>query len=840
TVRPTAQSLVLTVEANSLKSVYTGYEQEVKGVKYNNGDVTENGASVVLTIEGKDYTVSGMSASASGIDVADTKVVEVVGKLTVIDSMQNDVSDQFTVQKKNGSLTIDPRKVTITANTNPVGIPYDFSPHTLAGYWVSATTETGGIVSGEALYPSSTDVAISGTEVGIYTLNPADFPFTVTKQSNLDSTKNYDFEFIPGTMEIIAPAALPKVTLQAKSSTVVYNGVEQKVQGLEKDTFTHEGKTYVVEADVSAKRTEQGTTATEVTPGSIVVRDQATSTDVTSKFDVTITPGALTINKRPVIVEASDGFKTFDNTPLYASGYEVREPTTPDDGLLSGDTLTAQVSGSQTLPGSSPSTVVEGSVAIANGSGVSVLGNYAVTRVNGTLTVGHDAANLVLNVVANSADYVYNGSARSVSGLTYNGVAAAASGDSVKLVVDGETFTVSGMSARASGTNVADSTSVDVTGACTILNELGIDMTQQFTVNRIPGKFTIAPRPVTITAGSAEKDYDGRPLTDSRWSAEQALPEIETGLIEQDHLLGVTVSGSQTTPGTSPNVPSGAVFANGMAENYLPVYAAGTLKVKDNGQPGDRVIDIVANSATVTYNGAEQAVEGLTYNGSDSTSVTFDGVTFEISGLSAQAAGTAAGTYPTAFDGRVVVTDPSGNNVTNMFTINQLPGSLVIEAAPLAITAASGQKVYDGSPLVNTDYSVEGLLEGDVVNSVAVVGSQTEVGSSANVVSKARVQHDGIEVTSNYSLAYTDGTLTVLAAAPTPTTPVTPLPTPDPTPVPTNPVDVVVQPVAEALANAVETVINPNPTPQAGTGNENEEVAVDENGTPLGLADHDP
>lgn len=844
TVKHNANNLVLTVEANSFTKTYDGSSVEVTGVKYNGGDVTANNMSAKLTIDGETYTVSGMSATASGTDVADSKRVEVVGNLEVWDSHQKNVTDQFNVVKKPGHLMIEQRKVVVTANDNPVSIPFDFKEHTLSGYTVSERSETEGIVSGETLAPPASEVSISGTEEGVYTLDPRNFDFTVEKANGASSTDNYAFDFKTGSMTISEQSEKPEVTLRASSGGFVYNGEEQTVQGFEDGgSFTYEGKTYKAEADISAQRKDIGESATELR-GEIIIRDE-TGVDVSSRFEISYIQGRIQIEQRKVFVKAADGYKDFDNTPLLASGYDVLESSSGDDGLVGEHVLTAEVSGSQTLPGSSASTVVEGSVAIVDSSGANVSENYSVKGAEGLLTVGHSAENLVLDVTAKSGSHIYNGTEQTVSGVTYNGVEAASDSDSIELVIDGETFTVSGMSASASGINVADSTTADVLGTCTILDAAGVNQTSKFTINKKSGDLTIVPRSVEISAASAEKSYDGAPLTDSRWFAEQAIAETESGLLGSGDILSVIVSGSQTLPGSSANIPSGAVFAQGMAENYKPAYVAGTLTVRDNGEAAQRVINITANSNTVTYNGSEQTVEGLTYNGSTSASVTFDGVTYEVSGLSARASGTSVGTYPTAFDGRVVVTDPSENNVTNMFTINQELGSLVIEAVPLTITAASGQKVYDGVPLTNSTYTAEGLLEGDGISAVSVVGSQTEVGSSANVVSQATVQRDGVAVTENYSVTYGNGTLEVFAVAPAPTTPVTPLPTPDnpanpATPAPANPIDAIVQPVAETLANIVETVINPNATPQAGTGNNNEEVAVDENGTPLGLADHDP
>ena len=82
-----------------------------------------------------------------------------------------------------------------------------------------------------------------------------------------------------------------------------------------------------------------------------------------------------------------------------------------------------------------------------------------------------------------------------------------------------------------------------------------------------------------------------------------------------------------------------------------------------------------------------------------------------------------------------------------------------IQRAPLTVTAASATKVYDGTPLTNGNYTIEGLMPDDEYYvKLTVTGSQTEVGSSYNVPSNLDLL-SGIE--DNYDITYVNGTLTV-------------------------------------------------------------------------------
>jgi len=81
----------------------------------------------------------------------------------------------------------------------------------------------------------------------------------------------------------------------------------------------------------------------------------------------------------------------------------------------------------------------------------------------------------------------------------------------------------------------------------------------------------------------------------------------------------------------------------------------------------------------------------------------------------------------------------------------------------LEITAVSDSKVYDGTPLTNSGYSITAgtLAAGHTLVSVTVTGSQTEVGSSANVPSDAVIMDGMVDVTDSYDITYVSGTLTV-------------------------------------------------------------------------------
>ena len=77
-----------------------------------------------------------------------------------------------------------------------------------------------------------------------------------------------------------------------------------------------------------------------------------------------------------------------------------------------------------------------------------------------------------------------------------------------------------------------------------------------------------------------------------------------------------------------------------------------------------------------------------------------------------------------------------GRDYSINFAISEDLGMLVVKAFenPVVITAGSATKSYDGTALTDNSFTVYGLPEGFRVMDVTIDGSQTEVGSSSNII----------------------------------------------------------------------------------------------------------
>ena len=189
----------------------------------------------------------------------------------------------------------------------------------------------------------------------------------------------------------------------------------------------------------------------------------------------------------------------------------------------------------------------------------------------------------VITLFANSNTVTYNGEAQSIEGF--------------EKVADG--YTISGLTAKATGTNVGEYTT-EIKGTAKVKKD-GQDVTEKVVVNVVPGKLTISKRNVTLTSASDEKVYDGNALTNNK------VTESVDGFAKGE---GATydVTGSQTDVGFSNNTFSYKLNKGTLASNYTIETKEGKLEVTPLT---DKVtVTITGHKDTAVYDGKSHSVEG--------------------------------------------------------------------------------------------------------------------------------------------------------------------------------------------------------------------------------------
>ena len=286
---------------------------------------------------------------------------------------------------------------------------------------------------------------------------------------------------------------------------------------------------------------------------------------------------------------------------------------------------------------------------------------------------------------------------------------------------------------------------MNVTGTATVKDAAGNDVTAQFSVKTVNGTLTVTKRDVTITSGSATKQYDGKALTNH---------EVEVtgdGFVDGQG-ADYSYTGSQTLVGSSANSFTYTLKDGTKADNYVITTANGTLTVTDRDALYS--IEVEANSGSYKYDGTEKSVSGL-----KETTFTVEGNTYTISGLTAEAKATDAGSYPVNVTGKATVKDAAGNDVTAQFSVKTENGTLTVTKRNVTITSGSATKQYDGTALTKHEVKVtgDGFVDGQGAD-YSYTGSQTLVGSSAN--SFTYTLKEGTKA-DNYVITKTEGTLTV-------------------------------------------------------------------------------
>ena len=593
------------------------------------------------------------------------------------------------------------QNVTLTANSGTA--VYDGEEHSVSGFT--------GAPDGADF--SAVTVGAKGTNVGTY-----DAKFAENTVGTVDATAKYIVtEANDGKLKI-TPVGGIVVTITGNTGSRPYSGAEQFVTGYTVSTsnplYTEEDFTFTGTA--AAKGTDAGSYEMGLTPAQF----ENTNPNFENVTFI-VTDGKLTITPRSVKLTSETAEKVYDGQPL-TNGVV----TVSGDGFVKGEGAAYNVTGSQTNAGSSDNTFT---YTLNTGTKAD---NYVIETAEGTLTVTPMTAEVVVNIQGSKLSKVYNGAEQSVNGYEtaisnplYTAADFAFSGTASVTGTDAGSYPM-GLKAEQ-----FQNTSKNFTNVKFVVND---------------GSLQINPRSVKLTSATDEKVYDGQPLTNG------VVTVSGDGFVKGEG-AAYNVTGSQTNAGSSDNTFTYTLNTGTKADNYVIETAEGTLTVTP--MTAEVVVNIQGSKLSKVYNGAEQSVTG--YKVESISNPLYTAADFAFSGTDS-VTGTDAGTYmmgltPAQFEN----TNPNFENVT--FSVTD--GALTITPMPLTITAGSDSKAYNGTPLTNDTFTRTSLAAGDTLASVTVTGSQTNVGSSDNVASDAKLVRGDRDVTANYAIKYLPGTLTV-------------------------------------------------------------------------------
>ena len=255
----------------------------------------------------------------------------------------------------------------------------------------------------------------------------------------------------------------------------------------------------------------------------------------------------------------------------------------------------------------------------------------------------------------------------------------------------------------------------------------------------------IHPRqiPLTITTPSAERAYDGTPLTAEEYT-------IKHGELAQGHILDVTYGDGQTKVGSCENsVIVYVVTEDGtdVTDYYKIDVIPGTLQVKP------AALHVMSSTVAKDYDGRHLRGHGYEIIYGELP----EGHTLEARFLqSLLYVGEIENTM------QAVVKDANGLDVSDQFEIAYSFGRIKINPRHLTVSSGSAEKVFDGTPLVSGYCNIE---EGTTVFGETLqcksVGTQTLAGQSLNYIDVTVVDRDGNDMSDQYRIDYRLGTLIV-------------------------------------------------------------------------------
>ena len=508
------------------------------------------------------------------------------------------------------------------------------------------------------------------------------------------------------------------VELTANSETATYDGKEHSVSGY---TGVPEGVSFAG-ITVGATGTNAGEYPAAFAKGTVGMTDGTGKYIVSKAID-----GKLEIGKAAVTLKSATLSKKYDGNAL-VNGDTALEI---ESGFAEGEGATYNFTGSQTVVGSSANAF---SYELNSNTNID---NYEISKQEGTLTVTNREAKYEITVKANSATATYDGKEHEAVGVkTY------------EFTVEGNSYTVSGLSTEDPKQKDAGSYTNNITGTPVVTDKEGNVVTSEFEVKTENGSLTITPRPVTLTSESASKPYDGTALT---------RPDVAGG----DGFVAGEVTDIRAT-GSVTNVSEGEVtnaitYVTGEkfnADNYNITREEGKLSITASQEKV--TVTITGHTNTEKYDGTPKKAEGydvvITSGGN-----LYKEADFSFSGTAEVEKTDAAETaYPMGLAaGQFTNTNTNFANVEFVVT----DGALTITPRQVILTSATDEKVYDGTPLTNHTVTVsgDGFAAGEGA-AYEVTGTQTDSGSSDNTFTYKLNENTKA---SNYSIELAPGELTV-------------------------------------------------------------------------------
>ena len=263
-----------------------------------------------------------------------------------------------------------------------------------------------------------------------------------------------------------------------------------------------------------------------------------------------------------------------------------------------------------------------------------------------------------------------------------------------------------------------------------------------YNISYVTGLVTVGTATLTITASSPTITYGAVPT----------ITPLYSGFAGGDNASSLTTPPTCSTTATSSSPVSGSPYpstcSGAVDPNYSIGYVAGAVTVKP------APLTVTASSGSMTYGGTVPTITPLYFgfkNGDNGSSLTTQPTCSTAATSSSPASGSP---YPSSCSGAAA----------SNYSITYVTGGVMVNRAPLTITASSGSMTYGGAPpIITPGYS--GFVNGDSPSSLTTPPTCTPAATSSSQVSGSPYASScSGAVDPNYSISYVVGSVTVLPA----------------------------------------------------------------------------
>uniref|UniRef100_UPI002FBE0288 beta strand repeat-containing protein n=1 Tax=Azorhizobium caulinodans TaxID=7 RepID=UPI002FBE0288 len=727
----TVTPATLTVTADGGSMVYgdaapaLGYT--ASGWKNGQGDSLLSGVSVTTNATSTSNVGTSYTSSASG------------------GALSGAASGNYTLSYVDGSVSVTPRALTVTANAQSM-IYGDSVPgltYALGG---------AGLVNGDTLTGALVTSASSTASVGSYAIT----------QGTLAASSNYSVAYTGANVSVTARP----LTVTADAQSMVYGDA---IPGL---TYALGGAGLVNGDTLSGAAATGASSASGVGSYAITQGTLAAS----SNYALSYVGANLSVTPRPLTITADPKSMTYgDSLPGFSYGIGGA-------GLVNGDTLSGALATSASSSANvSTYAVTQGTLAASSNYAVTYAGaNLSITpRV---LTIAADAQSMIYGDSVPVLTYTLGGaglvngdtltgvqatSASSMTGVgtyaitqgtlaaspnyavTYTGANLAVTPRALTIAADAQsmtygdsvpvlTYTLGGAGLvngdTLSGAQATSASSMTGVGTYAITQGT-LAASSNYAVTYMGANLAVTPRTLTLTAAAQSMVYgDGAPtLTYTLGGA---------GLVNGDTLTGVQATSATSTSGVGTYAITQGTLA--ASSNYAVTYSGAGLSVTP------RPLTVTADATSMTYGdglplltyaiGGAGLVNGDTLSGGLATSATSSSI---------------VGTY--AIGRGTLSASPN-------YALTYVGGALLVIPRPLTITA-DDQTRATGTPNPALTYRVggRGLVNGDMLS-----GTLATSAGPLSMVGSYPITQGSLSAGANYALTYSPGTLTVVGSTQTP------------------------------------------------------------------------